>query len=64
MDTIKLKAPEGVTAASFGGQEFKVGKDGIVTVPVDAALQLYSFGFGNAPSEEKPAKAKTDAPAA
>lgn len=62
MDTIKLKAPEGVTSASFNGQEFKVEADGTVTVPVDAALQLYSHNFANAPADEpaaeKPAKAK------
>jgi len=58
METIKLLAPDGVTAASFGGQEYPVDADGIVTVPVEASLTLYGFGYGNAP-EDKPVRARS-----
>lgn len=50
MDTIKLITPEGATSASVDGQQYDVGPDGSVTVPTAAALQFYSFGFGNAPA--------------
>ena len=63
MDTIKLVAPEGVTSASFEGQQYDVAEDGTVTVPAEAALQLYGFGFGNAPASE-PSKAEKVAAAA
>jgi len=42
--TTKLKAPEGVTSASFGGEEFTV-KKGVVTVPDEAAAALCELGF-------------------
>lgn len=62
---IKLVAPEGTTSTSFEGVEYKADKKGHVEVPVAAALQLYSFGFGNVPAAEAPAaKAKEAAPAA
>lgn len=56
---IKLVPPEGVTSASWDGQEYKVDKDGICEVPAEAALTLYGFGFGNAPAA--PAKPETAA---
>lgn len=61
---VKLVAPAGVTSASFDGVEYKVDKKGYVEVPVAATLQLYSFGFGNAPAEAAPAAqgGKKDAP--
>ncbi|WP_018610247.1 hypothetical protein [Uliginosibacterium gangwonense] len=58
METIKLMAPDGVTAASFGGQEYLVDAEGVVTVPVEAALTLYGFGYGNAP-EDKPVRSRS-----
>ena len=57
MNTIKLKAPDGVTSASVEGQQFDVAEDGTVDVPAELALQLYGFGFGNAPQTE-PTKAE------
>jgi hypothetical protein len=62
MDTIKLYAPAECTAASWGGVEYKVGKDGSVEVPAEAALTLYGFGFGNGPLPK--AKAPAVAPEA
>ena len=56
MDKIRLVAPEGVTSASFDGQQFDA-IDGVVEVPAAAALQLYGFGFGNAP-DAPPSKGK------
>lgn len=57
MSKIKLVPPEGVTCASFDGVEYPVDKDGCCTVPAEAALQLYQFGFGNAPdTTEAPAE--------
>lgn len=35
--TVKLKAPEGFTDVSFGGQSYTVGEDRIVEVPAEAA---------------------------
>lgn len=45
MDKVKLKAPQGVTSASFGGEEFQVNKAGIVTVPPEAVAALADHGF-------------------
>lgn len=55
--TTKLKAPEGMTDVSFGGDNFKVGEDGIVEVPDEACLSLYQFGFSNLPEPAQPAAA-------
>jgi len=41
----KLKAPAGMTDVSFGGQNYKVGDDGVVEVPDEATLTLFQFGF-------------------
>lgn len=41
---IKLKAPENVSSASVGGQEFAV-KRGFVTVPEEAIASLLELGF-------------------
>lgn len=65
----KLVPPKGVTSASWNGQEYPVDKDGICEVPAEAALTLYSFGFGNAPykpetAAEKKAREKAEAEAA
>jgi len=57
MDTIKLKAPEGVTSASVDGHQFNVDTDGTIEAPASLALQLYGFGFGNVPPAE-PTKAE------
>ena len=59
MSKIKLVAPEGVTSASWNGEEYPVDDNGVCEVPSDAALTLYSFGFGNAPAA--PAKPETAA---
>lgn len=58
MSKVKLKAPEGVTSASWEGVEYPVGKNGVVEVPSESLLTLYGFGFGNVPEDEKPAKAQ------
>jgi hypothetical protein len=60
MSTIKLVPPEGTTSASVGGVQYDADKNGHITVPAEHAIQLYSFGFGNAPEEpeKKPAKQK------
>lgn len=51
---IRLVPPQDVTCASFDGVEYPVDQDGICTVPAEAALQLYQFGFGNAPDDKTP----------
>lgn len=53
MNKIKLTVPQGVTSASFEGEQYDA-VDGFVEVPAAAALQLYGFGFGNAPAEAAP----------
>ena len=62
-EMIKLKAPEGFTDVSFGGQSYEVDENGVVEVPVESAQFLYQFGFGNVvevPAEaEEPAKSET-----
>lgn len=59
-EMIKLKAPEGFTDVSFGGQSYEVDENGIVEVPVESAQFLYQFGFGNVASEPtEPEKAET-----
>lgn len=68
MSKIRLVAPEGVTSASWGGEEYKVDENGVCEVPSDAALTLYGFGFGNAPAKpetaaEKKAREKAEAEA-
>lgn len=55
-EMIKLKAPEGFTDVSFGGQSYEVDENGIVEVPVGSAQFLYQFGFGNV--AEQPAEAE------
>ncbi len=55
-EMIKLKAPEGFTDVSFGGQSYEVDENGIVEVPVESAQFLYQFGFGNV--AEQPAEAE------
>lgn len=59
-EMIKLKAPEGFTDVSFGGQSYEVGENGVVEVPVESAQFLYQFGFGNVVEEpteaEEPAE--------
>lgn len=61
-EMIKLKAPEGFTDVSFGGQSYEVDENGIVEVPVESAQFLYQFGFGNVVEEtaetEEPEKGK------
>ena len=42
---MKFKAREGASSVSFGGKEYKVGKDGTVDVPEEAAADLASHGF-------------------
>lgn len=66
MSKIKLVAPEGVTSASWKGAEYHVGEGGICEVPAEAAMTLYGFGFGNAPTKpetaaEKKAREKAEA---
>ena len=55
-EMIKLKAPEGFTDVSFGGQSYEVDENGVVEVPVESAQFLYQFGFGNV--VEVPAEAE------
>lgn len=61
-EMIKLKAPEGFTDVSFGGQSYEVDENGVVEVPVESAQFLYQFGFGNVVEEtaetEEPEKGK------
>ena len=61
-EMIKLKAPEGFTDVSFGGQSYEVDENGGVEVPAEAAQYLYQFGFGNVVEEtaetEQPAEAE------
>nr|DAU11957.1 MAG TPA: hypothetical protein [Caudoviricetes sp.] len=61
-EMIKLKASEGFTDVSFGGQSYEVDENGVVEVPVESAQFLYQFGFGNVvevPAEaEEPEKGK------
>lgn len=45
---VKMKAPAGATDVSFGGQNFKVDKGGVVEVPAEAELTLFQFGFTRA----------------
>lgn len=52
MDKIKLVGPEGTTSASVDGVQYDIGKDGAFEVDPAHALQLYGFGFGNAPADE------------
>lgn len=58
MSKIKLVPPEGVTCASFDGVEYPVDKNGCCEVPAEAALQLYQFGFVNAPEKAEAATEK------
>lgn len=53
MDSIKLKAPDGVTAVSVEGVEYKVGKDGVATIPATWSDHLYARGWVNAPEQAK-----------
>lgn len=72
MEKIKLVAPEGVNSASVDGVQYDIGADGKFEVDAQHALQLYGFGFGNAPADEPSApeapkggkKAKAPEPAA
>lgn len=66
-EMVKLQAPEGFadvsfTDVSFGSQSYKVGENGVVEVPAEAAQFLYQFGFGNVVEEpveaEEPEKGK------
>jgi len=57
-EMIKLKAPEGFTDVSFGGQSYEVDENGIVEVPVESAQFLYQFGFGNVAEEPTEAEEK------
>lgn len=50
-DTAKLKAPEGASAISVMGQEYKVIK-GIVTVAVEHVAHLVGLGFTSPKGEE------------
>lgn len=53
---VKLVGPEGCDSASVDGVQYDKGRDGLFEVAPEHALQLYGFGFGNAPS--KPEKAE------
>ena len=64
MDLIKLQAPEGTTSASVGGEEYPVDANGWVSVPVEHALTLYPFGFGNVTAEAEAAAQAAEAEAA
>ena len=61
----KLKAPAGMTDVSFGGQNYKVGEDGVVEVPDEATLTLFQFGFTvhaeSSAEDEAAAKAAAEA---
>ena len=61
----KLKAPAGMTDVSFGGQNYKVGEDGVIEVPDESTLTLFQFGFTvhAEPSAEDEAAAKQAAAA-
>lgn len=48
----KLKAPEGATGCSHGGQEYEVdAKTGTVEVPDEAVAELIHHGFTVAPAK-------------
>lgn len=53
---IKLQAPEGFTDVSFGGENYTV-ENGVVSVPEEAAVFLYQFGFSNI-ADDAPAEAE------
>jgi hypothetical protein len=53
----RLKAPEGTTNVSYGGENYQVGDDGIIEVPETAVQTLREFGF-----EQAPAQAEIPAP--
>jgi hypothetical protein len=59
MDKIKLIAPEGATSASVEGVQYDVAEDGAVMVDPAHALQLYGFGYGNAPAETESAETES-----
>ena len=42
---IKMRCPEGCSAVSFEGKEYRANKKGIVEVPEEAELTMYSFGL-------------------
>ena len=44
MDQVQLKAPDGVSSVSYGGQEYPAAK-GVVTVPSGAVPDLLQQGF-------------------
>ncbi|RQO57974.1 hypothetical protein DBR47_14375 [Paucibacter sp. KBW04] len=56
MDKIKLVGPEGANSASVDGVQYDIGADGKFEVASQHALQLYGFGFGNAPADEPAAQ--------
>ena len=63
--TAKLKAPEGVSACSFDGEEFAVDADtGTVDVPDEAVAALVEHGFTNAPDQGDEVNRKHVAPKA
>ena len=57
-ETIKLKAPDGVSAVSLDGGEYKVDDNGNVDVPDGAFAHLAQFGFYAAPEAEAEAEAE------
>ena len=61
--TAKLKAPEGVSACSFDGEEFAVDVDTCtVDVPDEAVAALVEHGFTSAPDQGDEADRKHAAP--
>ena len=59
----KLSAPQGFGNVSFNGEEFVVGKNGVVEVPSEAVEALKPFGFEvfiEPESEKKPKKSKDE----
>jgi hypothetical protein len=45
----RLKAPEGVTSASFGGVQYDADADGMIDVVPEAVEALVAHGFVGAP---------------
>ena len=45
MSKVKMKAPENSGGCNWNGQEYSVGRDGNVRVPIEAVEELRNHGF-------------------
>jgi hypothetical protein len=55
-DRVKVKAPEGCTGFSWGGEEFKVNKKGFAMAPAEALEDLRPHGIRAADEEDEQEK--------